>query len=138
MRFLQERKAEKTEIFNKSHILYKMFLARRLVNPRLIRFYSNDYIVMPRTHGHWTDPEDCAKRLMNIVKAHDAVKDSSKVTPEADFRKDIGLDDLDIVEIFLEVEKDYFMEFPDEQVESFKSIKDAVEVISNYRFADTY
>jgi acyl carrier protein len=45
---------------------------------------------------------------------------------------------LDLVEIFLEVEKDFFLEFDDDTVKKFKTIGDAVEYVSNWRFADTY
>jgi len=114
-----------------------MFIARRAARACLARSYQKDYIVMPRTEGHWADPEDVTKRIINIIKAHDAIKDPSKVQPEVSL-SEMGLSDLDIVEVFFEVEKDFFMELSDDQVESFKTINDAVEVISNYRFADNY
>lgn len=114
-----------------------MFLAKRAARLTLQRAYQKDYIVMPRRDGHWVDPEDVTKRLINIVRAHDRIQDPEVVSPEKPFRE-MGLDDLDVVEIFLEIERDFFMEFTDEQVEQFKNVHDAVEVISNHRFADTY
>ncbi|CAG9319022.1 unnamed protein product [Blepharisma stoltei] len=114
-----------------------MFLAKRIARLTLKRMYQADYVVMPRYEGHWKDPEEVTKRLINIVRAHDRITDPSTVTPDVPFSQ-LGLDDLDLVEIFLEVEKDFFMEFGDEQVERFKSINDAVEVISNYRYVDSY
>jgi acyl carrier protein len=92
---------------------------------------------MPRHEGHWVDPEDVTRRIINIIRAHDRIKDPKIVSPERPF-KEMGLDNLDLVEIFLEVEKDFFMEFSDEQVEKFAKISDAVEVVSNHRFADGY
>jgi len=103
----------------------------------LQRSVQPDHIVMPRHEGHFVDPEDVTKRITNIIRAHDRIKDPKTVTENKPL-SEMGLDDLDVVEIFLEVEKDFFMEFSDEQVESFKTIKDAVEVVSNHRFADTY
>jgi len=114
-----------------------MFLARRVLRGALVRFYQPDYIVMPRKDGHWVDPEECTRRISNIIKAHDAVKDASTVHPSTPFA-DMGLGQLDLVEVFLEVERDFFLEFTDEQVEGFKTIEDAVKYVSNYRFADTY
>mmetsp|Transcript_12945 Transcript_12945/g.24034 ORF Transcript_12945/g.24034 Transcript_12945/m.24034 type:complete len:116 (+) Transcript_12945:34-381(+) len=114
-----------------------MFVAKRAARLALSRFYSPDYIVLPSKKGHWVDPDDCRRRLINIISAHDAITDPSKITETADLKKDLGLHDFDIVEIFLEVERDFFMEFTDEQVDTFKTIKDAMEVITSHRFADT-
>jgi acyl carrier protein len=115
-----------------------MFLTRGLLRTVAVRRYQPDYIVMPIKDGHWVDPDDVTRRMINIIRAHDAVKDPEAVTKTADLRSDVNLDDLDLVEIFLEVEKDFFLEFEDDTVEKFKTIADAVEYISNYRFADTY
>lgn len=114
-----------------------MFLTRIVGKKLLQRSIQPDYIVMPRHEGHWVDPEDATKRIINIIRAHDRIKDPKVVAPGKSF-KEMGLDNLDLVEIFLEVEKDFFMEFSDEQVEKFMNIKDAVEVISHHRFADAY
>jgi acyl carrier protein len=114
-----------------------MFLARIIGKRLLQRGYQPDYIVMPRHEGHFVDPEDVTKRIINIVRAHDRITDPKIVTENKNLHE-MGLDDLDLVEIFLEVEKHFFMEFSDEQVESFKTIHDAVEAVSNHRFADTY
>lgn len=115
-----------------------MFLARRvLLRGSLVRFYQPDYIVMPRKEGHWVDPEDCTRRIANIIKAHDAVKDPATVQPTTPFAE-MGLGPLDLVEVFLEVERDFFLEFTDDTVDGFKNIQDAVKYVSNYRFADTY
>ena len=114
-----------------------MFLSRLCVKRILQRGIQADYIVMPRHEGHFVDPEDVTKRIANIIRAHDRIKDPKIVTDDKQFHE-MGLDKLDVVEIFLEVEKDFFMEFSDDQVESFKTIRDAVEVVSHHRFADTY
>lgn len=114
-----------------------MFLTRIVGKKLLQRSIQADYVVMPRYEGHWVDPEDVTRRIINIVRAHDRIKDPKIVSPERSF-KEMGLDDLDLVEIFLEVEKDFFFEMSDEQVEKFKNIKDAVEVVSHHRFADAY
>ena len=114
-----------------------MFLSRAFIKKILQRGIQPDYIVMPRHEGHFVDPEDATKRIANIIRAHDRIKDPKIVTDSKVFHE-MGLDPLDIVEIFLKVEKDFFMEFSDDQVESFKNIKDAVEVIPHHKFADTY
>lgn len=114
-----------------------MFVTRLFAKRLLQRAYQPDYIVMPRHEGHFVDPEDVTKRIINIIRAHDRIKDPKLVTANRPLTE-MGLDELDIVEIFLEVEKDFFMEFSDDQVETFKTIHDAVEVVSNHRFADTY
>jgi acyl carrier protein len=114
-----------------------MFIARRVLRLPMVRCYQPDHIVMPRKGGHWVDPEDATKRVMNIVKAHDALKDPSKLTADAEF-KTVGFDDLDVVEILLEVERDFFVEFSDDQAEGFKSIQDVVNYVANHKYSDTY
>ena len=52
-----------------------MFVSRKLLRPLINRFYQPDYVVMPKKDGHWCDPDDVLKRLVNIFKAHDAIKD---------------------------------------------------------------
>ena len=114
-----------------------MFLSRVVFKKVLQRSVQADYIVMPKHEGHFVDPEDVTKRIANIIRAHDRIKDPKIVTEDRTFQE-MGLDELDLVEIFLEVEKDFFMEFSDDQADSFKTIKDAVQVVSNHRFGDTY
>lgn len=115
-----------------------MFVARHFNKLALVRYVAPDYIVMPRTGGHWLDPYDVTRRLTNILKAHDSLKPGIEIKPDSNYKTDLGLDDLDIVELFIEIERDFFIEFTDDQVENFKTLQDTVDFLANHRFADKY
>jgi len=53
-----------------------------------------------------------------------------KVTPEANFVTDLGLDSLDTVEVTMALEEEFNIEFNDEDAESIFTIKQAVDKIA--------
>ena len=113
-------------------------LVRFLTKPNvLVRFYSPDYVMQPVKEGHWVDPRQATERVLNIFAAHDNV-DKTKLTATADFVDEMGLHHFDVIELLLEVEKDFFMEFSDETAENFKCIEDVVQYIIHWPFADSF
>ncbi|CAG8565239.1 9185_t:CDS:2 [Acaulospora morrowiae] len=68
-------------------------------------------------------------RIIEILKSFDKV-DPTKVTPQARFVDDLGLDSLDTVEVVMNIEEDFSIEIPDKEADEIRSIKDAVEYIS--------
>ncbi|CAG8567365.1 8141_t:CDS:2 [Dentiscutata erythropus] len=68
-------------------------------------------------------------RIMDILRSFDKV-DAKKVTPEARFADDLGLDSLDTVEVVMNIEEDFSIEIPDKEADEIRSIKDAVDYIS--------
>lgn len=62
-----------------------------------------------------------------IVKQLDVSPD--KVVPEAGLRKDLGADDLDIVELIMAMEEEFNLSIRDEDAEKIQTFGDAVETL---------
>lgn len=84
--------------------------------------------------GYYMNPEEVAVRLIKILTLHDKVQHTDNVTLRKTFAN-LGIDDLTKVEIFLELEKEFDLEFADEDVERFKNLHDVVEHVSRSFFA---
>ena len=57
--------------------------------------------------------------------------DEKQVTLEASFIDDLGADSLDTVELVMDLEEHFEIEIPDEDAEKLKTVKDAVDYITN-------
>ena len=55
--------------------------------------------------------------------------DTEEVTPDTTFVDDLGADSLDIFQIVMVVEEEFYIEIPTEEVEQIVSVGDAVEQI---------
>ena len=55
--------------------------------------------------------------------------DTDEIELEMDFVSDLGADSLDLYQIFIGVEDELGITVPSEEVESIKTVKDAVELI---------
>ncbi len=66
--------------------------------------------------------EEVISGLKNIAKNKDVTMDSTI--------KELGLDSLDVVDVLLEMEEKYNIEFSNEEMLSFKQVKDIVDAIS--------
>ncbi len=75
-----------------------------------------------------------AERIMTVVKNFEKV-DQSKVTPEARFSEDLGLDSLDAVEVVMAIEDEFAVEIPDAEADKISSIDDAIKYISSHPMA---
>ncbi|CAG8635124.1 11757_t:CDS:2 [Acaulospora colombiana] len=94
-----------------------------LVNPKTYlsqRFYSADTTL---------SRSNIETRIIDILKSFDKV-DPTKVTLQARFADDLGLDSLDTVEVVMNIEEDFSIEIPDKDADEIRSIKDAVDYIS--------
>jgi len=56
-----------------------------------------------------------------------------EIKPESSFIDDLGADSLDIVELVMAMEEEFDVEIPDEQAESIKTVKDAVDYINSHK-----
>ena len=97
-------------------------------------YMSREIRLRNEATGYYLDPSDVSRRLIKVIALHDKVKNPEKITLQSTFH-DIGLDDLSFVEIFLEVEQEFFIEFPDDDLERFKTVHDAVEYIARSFYA---
>ncbi len=56
-----------------------------------------------------------------------------EIKPESTFVDDLGADSLDLVELVMAMEEEFDVEIPDEQAESIKTVKDAIDYINSHR-----
>lgn len=56
-----------------------------------------------------------------------------EIKPESSFIDDLRADSLDIVELVMRMEDDFNVEIPDEQAESLKTVKDAIDYINSHK-----
>jgi len=73
---------------------------------------------------------DVFERVAKIIVDRLGV-DESKVTPEATFKDDLGADSLDVVELVMELEDEFGMQFSDEDSEKIVTVGDAVDYIKS-------
>ena len=69
-----------------------------------------------------------------MISLHDDIKDPSKITLNSTWHE-IGLNEMTYVEVMVEVEREFEIELPDENVEGFRNVHDAVEFIAKSFFA---
>ena len=54
---------------------------------------------------------------------------AEEVKPEANFEGDLGADSLDMVELIMEVEKEFSISVPDFEAEGIKTVKQAIDLV---------
>ncbi|BBH06835.1 hypothetical protein CerSpe_236410 [Prunus speciosa] len=81
--------------------------------------------------GTFLDKSEVTDRVISVVKNFQKV-DPSKVTPNAHFQNDLGLDSLDAVEIVMALEEEFGFEIPDNEADKINSIGLAVDFISSH------
>ncbi|CAI9102105.1 OLC1v1000314C1 [Oldenlandia corymbosa var. corymbosa] len=89
--------------------------------------------LMSSGHDH-LEKEEVIARVLDVVKSFPKV-DPSKVTPDAHFQKDLGLDSLDTVEIVMALEEEFKLEIPDKEADKIDSCPLAIEYVSNHPMA---
>ncbi|KAK7207467.1 acyl carrier protein-like protein [Myxozyma melibiosi] len=73
--------------------------------------------------------DEVEARILEVVKSFDKVTDASKITPEASFAADLGLDSLDAVEVVMAIEEEFSIEIPDKEADEIKSVGQAIDYI---------
>ncbi|XP_024362622.1 acyl carrier protein 2, mitochondrial [Physcomitrium patens] len=81
-------------------------------------------------HGTYLDKHVVTDRVLNVVKKMQKV-DTAKVTPNAHFQNDLGLDSLDTVEVVMAFEEEFQIEIPDADADKIFSCGDAIEYIAS-------
>ncbi|CAM8931318.1 unnamed protein product [Rhodiola kirilowii] len=89
------------------------------------RCFSDD------VRGSFLDKSEVTDRVINVVKNSQKI-DPSKVTPEAQFQNDLGLDSLDAVEVVMALEEEFGFEIPDNEADKISSVKLAVDFIASH------
>ncbi|CAN6180517.1 unnamed protein product [Urochloa humidicola] len=86
------------------------------------------------SHDAHLSREEVVDRVLDVLKSHPKV-DPSKVTPEAHFEKDLGLDSLDTVEVVMAIEEEFKLEIPDKEADKIDSLPLAIEYVANHPMA---
>ena len=82
---------------------------------------------MKREEGdYFADPIMVAERVVRLIALHDNVKDPANITLKSSF-EELGLNSLDLVELFLGAEREFDVEIPEEDCESMATVNDLVE-----------
>ncbi|CAB4002899.1 Acyl carrier, mitochondrial [Paramuricea clavata] len=71
------------------------------------------------------------QRTLEVIKSFDKV-DPDKVTVDAHFINDMGLDSLDVVDILMAFEDEFGVEISDEQAEKIFTPKEAIEFMKTF------
>jgi acyl carrier protein len=94
------------------------------------RSYYPDNILMKRVYGdYYADPMDVGERVVRLFALHDACRDPSNVTLNHTFTE-LGLNALDMVELFLVAEKEFNLEISEENCEEMQTVGDLVEFLT--------
>lgn len=96
--------------------LPKASFTSKMIQP--IRFYA----VAPITK------EEVTKRAFEALKTVAALQES-KLTAEASFQNDLGLDSLDTVEALVALEEEFDLEIPDKISDNIKTVGEAIDYI---------
>lgn len=110
-------------------------------------FLSRSFLSLPRFHytplapqnrdeatGYYQNPSDIARRFIKLLSLHDTVTKPSGISLESTWHE-IGVDELSYVEVMLAAEEEFFLEFPDEEVERFKNVGDVVDFVARSFYA---
>jgi len=69
------------------------------------------------------------ERVFAII-AERLVTELNDVTEDANFQKDLGADSIDLVELIMELEREFDISIPDEKAEEIKTVGDAISFLS--------
>lgn len=92
---------------------------------------------MPREYGdgYFSDPIIVAERIVRLIALHDNLKiNPSDITVGHSF-DDLGLNELDMCEVLLMIEKEFDFEISEDDCETFTTINDIVENVSRNFYA---
>ena len=73
---------------------------------------------------------DTLKRLQEIVGEQLSIE-PQKVTPNADFGKELGADSLDIIELVMAIEYEFNIDIEDQYASKITTVQDALDYIEN-------
>ena len=95
-----------------------------------VRGYYKDNVLMPREQGdYYADPMDVAERVVRLIALHDNCAEPSAVTLNKSFDS-LGLNSLDMVEVFLGCEREFDLEISEEDCEAMSTVSELVEFLA--------
>ncbi len=104
----------------------------------LLRMVVNDWneggdLVLV-SKGELEATTEIAKRVKRII-ANKLAVDESEIDNNASFTNDLGADSLDIVELIMELEKEFGIQIPDEEAEKISTVGQAIAYIEGAKSA---
>ncbi len=75
--------------------------------------------------------EEIAKKARELIAESLAVS-PDEISPESSFIDDLGADSLDIVELVMEIEKQFELEIPDDEAEKIATVQDVIDYIVSH------
>ncbi|WVQ96510.1 acyl carrier protein [Kwoniella sp. CBS 9459] len=76
--------------------------------------------------------EDITSRVLDVLKSFEKV-DGGKLSPNASFTADLGLDSLDAVEVVMAIEEEFAIEIPDAEADEITTVQKAIDYVSHVR-----
>jgi acyl carrier protein len=67
--------------------------------------------------------------MVQAILARQLRVDAARVNPEAEIKKDLGADSLDILQLLMRIEDQYGIVIPDESLATFKTVGDVVDYL---------
>lgn len=96
-------------------------LSRSLYRPMMVKPVMRLYSIKSK--------DAISTQLINVVKTFVKSDDTDKVTADAKFHKDLGLDSLDTVELIVSIEEEFDTEIPDDVADRLTSLKDTIDYL---------
>lgn len=81
--------------------------------------------------AHPTRQPDIERKVKAIIVEQLQV-DEAQVTPNANFRRDLGADHLDMVELVMQFEQTFDINIPDKDAKKFVTVRDAIHYIEQH------
>ena len=102
---------------------------------------NNTITAFPTLRTQWfstaqsfLDRGDVADRVRTVLANFDKVE-AAKVTEEAKFIEDLGLDSLDVVEVVMAMEEEFVIEIPDQESEKLLTAGQVIDYITSHPMA---
>jgi len=70
------------------------------------------------------------QRLKKVISEQSGVEEK-EITPKSNFKEDLGMDSLDLVEVVMSLEQEFKLEISDEDAEKLKTVQDAMDYLKD-------
>lgn len=77
-------------------------------------------------------PAIVQNRVIKVISEQFGVS-KSEIKPDSNFTTDLGGDSLDMVELAMTLEDEFYIELPDEEAMKVVTVADAVALVEKYR-----
>lgn len=77
------------------------------------------------------EEDEVTQRILDVLKKFPRIEES-KLSADANFTKDLGIDSLDAVEVVMLIEDEFNLQIPDQEAEKIQSIPDAVRYVTTH------